>query len=64
MFLQRPELSECWDARVLVRVTRDETLRRALRRDVELFGSPGAVHQRYEQRYSSMALDRRSRMEM
>jgi uridine kinase len=51
VFLQGRELSQAWDARVFVRVSRGEALRRALRRDVELFGSPVAVQERYEQRY-------------
>lgn len=51
VFLQRRELAECWDARVFVRVSPDESLRRALGRDVALFGSQAAVRDRYVRRY-------------
>ena len=51
VFLLRPELQELWDVRVFVAASFEETLRRALARDVELFGSAEAVERRYRARY-------------
>ncbi len=51
VFLLRPELRDLWDLRIFVRVEPDETLRRALARDVELFGSREEVERRYRTRY-------------
>lgn len=51
VFLLRPRLREHWDLTVLVDVTPDEALRRALVRDVELFGSADVVRERYDGRY-------------
>ena len=51
VFLQRPELTGCWDARVFVRVSEAESLLRALRRDATRFGSEAAVRERYGLRY-------------
>jgi uridine kinase len=53
VFLLRPELRDAWDLRIFVRVEPAETLRRALARDVELFGSPEEVERRYRTRYLS-----------
>jgi uridine kinase len=51
VFLLRPELIESWDLSVFVSVGFDETLRRALERDVQLFGSREEVERRYRNRY-------------
>jgi uridine kinase len=51
VFLLRPELRACWDFTVYLDISPDESLRRALIRDVELFGSPQVVRERYRQRY-------------
>ena len=51
VFLLRPELIESWDLTVVVAVSFDETLRRALDRDVALFGSREEVERRYRSRY-------------
>jgi uridine kinase len=49
VFLLRPELREFWDASVYVEASEDESVRRALVRDADLFGSE--VELRYRQRY-------------
>jgi len=51
VFLLRPELDHAWDFRVFLDVPFSETLRRAVERDRELFGSADAVRERYQQRY-------------
>jgi len=51
VFLLRPELVSAWDFTVFVSVTPDEALRRALVRDVALFGSTEEVERRYRERY-------------
>jgi uridine kinase len=51
VFLLRPVLLPHWDVRICLQVDPAETLRRALARDLALFGSAEVVRQRYEQRY-------------
>jgi len=51
VFLLRPELRELWTLSVYLRVSADETLRRAHRRDLELFGSAEEIERRYRGRY-------------
>jgi uridine kinase len=51
IFLLRPELRAEWDYRVFVSISFDEVLRRALDRDVALFGSRHEVERRYLTRY-------------
>lgn len=51
VFLQRDDLRSCWDLTVYLQISPAESLRRALRRDTALFGSPAAVRERYEARY-------------
>lgn len=51
VFLLRPELINRWDYRILVAVTIEEALKRALQRDLPLFGSVEAIRMRYLQRY-------------
>lgn len=51
VFLLRPELRDHWDVTVHLHVEPEETLRRALDRDLDLFGSADAVRQRYRERY-------------
>jgi uridine kinase len=51
VFLLRPELADHWDLRIFVSVDLDETVRRALRRDLALFGSAAEVERRYRTRY-------------
>jgi uridine kinase len=51
VFLLRPELRDEWDLTVFVCVEPEESLRRALDRDVDLFGSREEVERRYRARY-------------
>ena len=51
VFLLRPELLDAWDLRVYVSIDPEEVLRRALKRDVALFGSQDEVRRRYRARY-------------
>lgn len=51
VFLLRPELAASWDLRIFVSVEPEETLRRALTRDEEVFGSREEVERRYRERY-------------
>jgi uridine kinase len=51
VFLQRPEVRECWDLVVWVEVSFQEALRRALLRDAERFGGREEARARYVRRY-------------
>jgi uridine kinase len=51
VFLLRVELRQLWTLSVHLRVSEEESLRRALVRDVARFGSPGEVERRYRARY-------------
>lgn len=51
VFLLRERLRTLWTLSVYLRVSDEEVLRRALRRDVELFGSAEEVERRYRGRY-------------
>jgi uridine kinase len=51
VFLLSAELAGCWEMSVYLDVSPAETLRRALVRDVELFGSADVVRERYLRRY-------------
>jgi len=51
VFLLSDHLRDCWDLTVFLDVHPAETLRRALVRDVALFGSEAVVRERYEHRY-------------
>ncbi len=51
MFLLRPDLREAWDFTVFVSASFEETLRRAITRDLELFGTADEVRHRYRVRY-------------
>lgn len=51
VFLLRPELREAWDFTIFVSASLDETLRRAVSRDLELFGTANEVERRYRVRY-------------
>ena len=51
VFLLRPELRGCWDLSIFVRVEPEVSVRRALERDLELFGSAEEVERRYRTRY-------------
>jgi uridine kinase len=51
VFLLRPELRELWALSVYLRVSPEETLRRAHRRDLGLFGSAEEIERRYLGRY-------------
>lgn len=51
VFLLRPLLRDWWTLSVYVAVSPEESLRRALRRDVTLFGSAAEVRRRYRGRY-------------
>jgi uridine kinase len=61
MFLLRPELRSHWDLSVYLDVDPDESIRRALSRDLELFESADNVRRRYTHRYlPAQALYRRN----
>jgi uridine kinase len=51
VFLLREELHGSWDLSMYLQVSPAESVRRALHRDVALFGSHAAVRERYEARY-------------
>jgi uridine kinase len=51
VFLLRADLRDDWDLGIFVSVEVDEIIRRAVRRDAELFGSPADVERRYRTRY-------------
>lgn len=51
VFLLRPELAACWDVKVFVDISFEESVVRAAQRDQYLFGTPEAVEARYWQRY-------------
>jgi uridine kinase len=51
VFLQREELRGHWDYVIYLHVSPAETLRRALVRDLALFGSAEEVERRYSRRY-------------
>ncbi|MFG1951022.1 uridylate kinase [Micromonospora sp. NPDC048830] len=51
VFLLRPELREFWDVTLYLHVEPEVALRRALVRDLDLFGSAAVVEQRYRGRY-------------
>lgn len=51
VFLLRDELSAHWDFSVFVDAKLDVTLRRALARDLKLFGTSDEVERRYTERY-------------
>ena len=51
VFLLRPNLREAWDFTVFVSASFEETLRRAITRDLELFGTTGEARRRYRVRY-------------
>jgi uridine kinase len=51
VFLLRPELRNAWDLAIFVSVDPEESLRRALGRDIELFGSAEDAERRYRRRY-------------
>ena len=51
VFLLRDELIGYWDYTVFVDATFDVTLRRALARDIKLFGTAAEVESRYKRRY-------------
>ena len=51
VFLLRADLRGYWDLRIFVDVSPEETLRRALERDVDVLGSGADVRERYLRRY-------------
>lgn len=51
VFLLRDELRGCWEFTIFVDVSPEESLRRALARDRQLFGSEEAIRERYLRRY-------------
>ncbi|WP_433161068.1 hypothetical protein [Kribbella sp. CA-247076] len=51
VFLQRPELDDCWELRVYVDITFDEVLRRGTARDQQWMSSAEAAEQRYRTKY-------------
>jgi uridine kinase len=51
VFLLRPELRDHWDVALYLHVAPEVTMRRAVERDRDLFGSAAVVEQRYHRRY-------------
>lgn len=51
VFLLRPQLRDWWTLAVYLHVSEQESIDRAHRRDLALFGSEAAVAERYERRY-------------
>ena len=51
VFLLRPEVRDCWDFSVFVQAEFSTTLKRAISRDLELFGGKTEVLRRYTERY-------------
>jgi uridine kinase len=51
IFLLRPQLRSFWDYTIFVRAEFDETLRRALVRDLPLWGDAKKIEHRYLSRY-------------
>lgn len=51
VFLLRPELRMHWDFRIFVDTSFEITLKRAMGRDTDLFGTPDGVRERYLRRY-------------
>jgi uridine kinase len=51
VFLLREQLSDLWTLSVYLRVSPEESLRRAMVRDLELFGSYEEIEHRYLGRY-------------
>lgn len=51
VFLLRPELRSHWDMTVYLHVPPEVTVRRAVERDREVFGSVAEVRRRYRERY-------------
>jgi uridine kinase len=51
VFLHRPELAECWEVSIFLKISFSTMLERAARRDSGLFGSVEAVRDRYTKRY-------------
>lgn len=63
VFLLRPELRPFWDLSIYLDVTPEQSLRRALTRDIRLFGSSETIEERYTHRYlPGQALYRREAM--
>lgn len=51
VFLLRSDLLEYWDYRIFVMVDNEVALRRAIKRDQDLFPSPELIIKRYRERY-------------
>jgi len=51
IFLLRPEIYSYWDLSIFLDINFEEVLKRAIKRDVKLFGSEEAVVKRYKNRY-------------
>lgn len=51
LFLLRPELADCWDVSIFVKVSFETVLARAVQRDAALLGDAQAVIERYQTRY-------------
>ena len=51
VFLLRPELVENWDLKIFVDIDFDQSIARAINRDMSVYGSERAVRERYVKRY-------------
>jgi len=51
IFLNRDELYKFWDFSIFLKISFDTMLKRALTRDIEMFGSLEAVRKKYEKKY-------------
>ena len=51
VFLFRPELYPYWDFKIFVEIDFQTSLKRALKRDLALFGDQEAIIKRYQEKY-------------
>jgi len=51
VFLLRPELLANWDLKIFVDIEFDESIARAIKRDISFLGSEKSIRERYEKRY-------------
>ncbi len=51
IFLHRPELIDYWDFSIFVHADYEVTVKRAMERDLYLFGTRSKVHEKYRMRY-------------
>lgn len=52
LFVMKPEINTYWDYRILLDITDETSLNRALIRDVELLGDQHNIRKKYDERYT------------